>query len=226
MVLKMGHRGANGYKTENTLSSFKKAVELNIDYIELDVQVCKTGEVVVFHDAKVDRITSGKGYVADKTLIELQALTLGEGETIPTLEEVLDLVDRKTKINIEIKGEDAAKPVFNILKKYIDIKEWAWDDFIISSFNHYELLEFRKLAPEVRIGAVIAGIPIGLAECAQKVNAYSLHLSKEFVNQKIIDDAHRRGIKVFVYTLNEPSDIEKIKAMGVEGIFSDFPDRV
>ncbi len=226
MVLKMGHRGANGYEPENTLSSFKKAIELGVDYIELDVQVCKTGEVVVFHDAKVDRITSDKGYVADKTFQELRVLVLDEGETIPTLEEVLDLVDRKKKINIEIKGEGAAKPVFDILKKYIDIKGWTWDDFIISSFNHYELLDFQKLAPEVRIGAVIAGIPIGLAECAQKVNAYSLHLSKEFVNQKIIDDAHRRGIKVFVYTLNEPSDIEKIKAMGVEGIFSDFPDRL
>ena len=96
----------------------------------------------------------------------------------------------------------------------------------MSSFNHYELLEFSSCCPEVKIGAIIAGIPIGYAECAEKVKAYSFHTSKEFTNQALIDDAHLRGMQVYVYTVNDHEDIQIMKDMGVDGIFSDYPDRV
>lgn len=226
MLLKIGHRGVSGYAIENTLQSFKKALEFDLDMVEFDVLICKTGEVVVIHDYRIDRTTNGKGYVRDKTFQELRSFELGDGQKIPTLQEVLDVIDKKVKVNIEIKGEGAARPVHNVIETYKRENGWEDSDFLISSFNHYELQEFSKYNPDIKIGAVIAGIPIGYAQCAQKINPYSLHPSKEFINRELVDSAHKLGMKVFVYTVNEPEDIDRVKALGVDGIFSNFPDRI
>ncbi|MCP4649651.1 MAG: glycerophosphodiester phosphodiesterase [PVC group bacterium] len=225
-MIKIGHRGARGYEPENTILSFEKALELGVDWVELDVYRCKTGEIVAVHDRKLDRSTNGSGVVADKSFAEVRALDAGKGQHIPTLEEVLVCVDKRAKVNIEIKGEDAAKPVAEIIERYVQENGWQHEDFLVSSFNHYELLAFSRICPQVKVGAVIAGIPIGYAEGATKVNAYSVHPSKEFINQALVDDAHNRDMKVFVYTVNDPDDIERVKALGVDGIFSDFPDRL
>ena len=226
MVLKIGHRGVGGYAVGNSLESFEKALSFDIDMIELDVFICKTGEVVAMHDYRIDGTTNGTGYVCDKTFLEIKSLSLRNGQKIPTLEEVLDLVDKKVKVNIELKEGKSVEAVHNIIESYKKEKGWKDDDFLISSFDHYNLLEFSKLNPNVKIGAVIAGIPIGYAECAKKVNAYSLHASKEFINQKLVDSAHELDLKIFVYTINEPEDIDRVKSLGIDGIFSDYPDRI
>ncbi len=226
MITKFGHRGAKGYEPENTLLSFKKALELNIDFIELDVFICKTGEIVIIHNDRIDRTTNGKGYISEKTFDELRKYDAGKGQKIPTLNEVLNLVDRKVKVNIELKGEGTAKPVASIIEEYVSKKGWEFDDFLISSFNHYELKDFIKINPEVKIGALIAGIPLGYSKFAEKLNAYSVHLSKDFINKKFVGDAHKRGMKTFVYTVNDSTEINRMKALGVDGIFSDYPDRL
>lgn len=225
-MLKIGHRGVRGHAAGNSIESFKKALEFDIDMVELDVLVCKTGEVVVSHDYSLSRTTNGKGYIHDKTFKEVRSLSLENGQKIPTLEEVLDVVDKKVKVNIELKGEGGARLVHNIIESYKKEKGWKNEDFLVSSFNHYDLLEFRKLNPDINIGAVIACIPIGYAESVKKVSAYSLHPSKEFINQELVDSAHELGMKVFVYTVNEPEDIDRVKALGVDGIFSDYPERL
>lgn len=226
MITKFGHRGAAGYEPENTIKSFKKALELNVDAVELDVYVCKSGELVVIHDDKVDRTTDGEGYVIEKTLDELRSLDAGNGEKIPILSEVFDLINKQVKINIELKGAGTAKPVYELIENYVEEKDWKYDDFIISSFNHYELKKFNRLNPEVKIGALITGIPIGLAEFAEKVNADSVNLCIEFINQEFVDDAHNRGMKVNVWTVNDLDDIERMKNLNVDGMFSNFPDRL
>lgn len=225
-MLKIGHRGAMGYEPENTLRSFKKGLELGVDMVELDVYALKTGELVVIHDDKVDRTTDGHGYVMDKTFEEIKSLDAGDGEKIPTLQEVLELVDKKVQVNIELKGEGTAQPVAKVIDQYIKDKGWSGDHFIVSSFDHYELKEFNSLKPEIRIGALITGIPIGYCDYAEKVNAYSVNLNLEFINQKFVDDAHGRGLKVFVYTVNDKDDINRMKDLGVDGLFSNFPDRI
>ena len=226
MVLRIGHRGARGYEPENTRLSFQKALDLKVDMIEFDVYNCKSGEIVLFHDKRVDLLVKDSGYVTDKTLSQLKEYDLGKGEQVLTLDEALDFIDRRAKVNIEIKGEGIARAVNSIIERYIHEKKWALDDFLVSSFNHYELVEFKQLNPGINIGAIIAGIPIGYAECAAKVNAYSIHPSKEFISRSLVDDAHKRGMKVFVYTPNAPEDIKMMKSIGVDGIFSDYPDRI
>lgn len=224
--IKIGHRGARGYEPENTLRSFKKALELDVDMVELDVYVCKTAELVVIHDDKVNRTTDGTGYVTKKTLTELRDLDAGQGEKIPTLEEILDLVNNNSGVNIELKGPNTATPVADIINKYITKKYWSDNNFLVSSFNHRELAKFKKILPQVKIGALFAGIPFNYAKLAKELNAYSINLSQEFISQELVDDAHEQGLKVFVFTVNDNDDIQKIKSMGVDGIFSDFPDRL
>ena len=224
--MRIGHRGAMGYAPENTLKSFKKALELNIDAIELDVYICKSGELVLIHDDKIDRTTNGKGYVIEKTLDELKTLDAGNGEKVPLLHEALDIINKQVKINIELKGTNTAKPVNDLIEEYVKNKGWKYEHFLISSFNHYELKKFNELNPNIEIGALITGIPIGFAEFAEKVNAKYVNLSMEFINQDFVNDAHKRGLKVYVWTVNNIDDIERMKALNVDGIFSNFPDRI
>lgn len=226
MITKIGHRGAMGYAPENTLKSFKKALEFDIDAVELDVYVCKSGELVVIHDDKVDRTTNGTGYVIEKTFDELRELDAGQNEKIPLLSEVLDVIDKKVKINIELKGANTAKPVNDLIGDYVKNKGWKYEHFLISSFNHYELKQFNEINPNIEIGASITGIPIGFADFAEKVNAKYVNLCIEFINQEFVDDAHNRGMKVYVWTVNDLDDIDRMKALGIDGIFSNFPDRL
>jgi glycerophosphoryl diester phosphodiesterase len=115
----IGHRGASGYEPENTLRSFQKAIDLGVEMIELDVYTCKSGELVVMHDDKVNRTTNGNGYVFNMTLTELKTLDAGKGEKVPTLVEVFDLINKKIAINVELKGEGTAESTAELIQKYI-----------------------------------------------------------------------------------------------------------
>lgn len=223
--LKIGHRGALGYEPENTLLSFAKALELKVDAIELDVYLVD-GHLVVIHDDRVDRTTNGEGYVWDFTFEELRKLDAGKGALIPTLEEVFDLVDKKIQVNIELKGKGTAEPLNVLLKKYIQEKGWTASHFLVSSFDHHELKKFHELMPEIRIGALITALPLNYAKFAEELNAWSINPSLEFINQEFVDDAHQRGMKVLVWTVNHPDDIARMKALGVDGVFCNYPDRL
>ena len=225
-ILRIGHRGASGYEPENTLRSFKKALDLGVDMIEFDVHVCASGELVVIHDAKVDRTTNGTGYVARKTLPELQKLDAGKGERIPTLIEVLDLINQQVVVNIELKGVNTAEPVAKIISEYVTQKKWSYDKFLVSSFNHVELLKFKKLVPQVPTEALLEGVPVRLASFAQDCKAQAIGIYKDCITQEYVNDAHKRKLKVYVFTVNEPDEIERVKKLGVDGIFSNFPDRL
>lgn len=225
-VLVVGHRGASGYAPENTLLSFEKAIELGVDYIELDVHVCKTGELIVMHDALVDRTTNGTGAIADLTYAEISKLRIAQNQIVPILNQVFDCINRGCKINIELKGPNTALPVANLIKQYVTQKGWQNNDFLISSFDHHELMHFHKLLPKVPTGALFEGLPIACATFAKEAEANYVIVSYEFINKKFVQDAHKCGIKVFVYTVNEPIWIERMKQIKVDGIISNYPDRV
>jgi glycerophosphoryl diester phosphodiesterase len=220
----IGHRGACGYEPENTLISFKKALDLGVDAIELDVYALKSGELVVIHDDTVDRTTNGKGYVMEHSFESLRKLDAGKGEKIPTLQEVLDVIDRRVIVNIELKGGETSSLVAGVIDQY-KLKGWSDEHFIVSSFNHVELAAFSAIKPTIRTGALICGIPIDLAAFASKVNAYAANLSSEFITAELVGDAKARGLKVFVYTVNDEREIRKMIDLKVDGIFTNYPDR-
>lgn len=221
----IAHRGACGHEPENTLASFKKAIEQGTDAIELDVHVLRGGELVVIHDHMVDRTTNGSGYVEDFSLNDLRKLNAGNNEKVPLLSEVFDLVDRKVPVHIELKGPNTALPVAALIERYKSERNWSEDLFIVSSYNHIELAKFISLMPTVRTGALFYGVPLGHAAFAEQLGSSSVHLSTDLITQEFVNDAHARNLEVFVETVNIESEMQRMQAMGVDGIFTNFPDR-
>ena len=226
-MLRGGHRGAAGYEPENTLRSFKKALDLSVGIIELDVHRAKTGEIVSMHDKTVCRTTNGNGYVSGLTLKELLGLDAGDGEKVPTLEEVLDWVAGRAKLNIEIKSYDATEGVAKLIQDYVARGTYKYGDFVVSSFNWLALIKMRILNSQIPLGVLIHTRPLKLAFVVAKItNAYAFHPHYTLVNKKMVKKVHNKNMKLFTWTVNEREDIEKMKKLGVDGIFSDYPDRI
>ena len=216
-VLCIGHRGAKGHFPENTLPSFQHAMDLGCNWLELDVYFVG-GELLVIHDKRVDRTTDGHGLVEELKLEYLRSLDAGNGAQIPTLTEVLDLVDGRCGINVELKGTNTARPVCDLLSNY----DWPSEMFLLSSFNHKEL---AKSDPKYRRGALFDSHVPDQWQQAKQLKAWSVNLYFDHVDRKLVDEAHLLGYKVLVYTVNEVEDIKRMADCGVDGIFSDYPDR-
>ncbi len=223
---RIGHRGACGYAPENTLASMRKAIELGVDGFEFDIQLSKDNIPVVIHDATLERTTNGKGLVCDYTFQELQQLDAGNGEKIPSLKEVIEEFAYKTHLFIELKAENSVKPVMELLKHSVETMNLSYERFFICSFNHQQIAEARSLIPEIRTCALLVGIPVTLAQIAVEAGAYSLNPAIHHVNQALIDDAQKRGLKVMVWTVNEPMEIAHARSLKVDGIISNYPDRI
>ena len=228
-MLRIGHRGACGYAPENTLKSFQRAIDLGVDMIELDVQLCKSGELIVMHDDTVDRTTNGSGFVKKLKLKDLKKMDAGEGERIPTLEEVLDLVNSRVRINIELKGPKTAKPVMKLIEEYVKKKRWNLDDFIISSFSRRELKKARAINPLIQIGFLISRFRLldhWWMGFAKKIRADFIGPGLKITSKRFIRKAHKHGLRVYVWTVNESIDIKRMRKWEADGVFSNFPDRL
>ncbi len=222
----IGHRGAKGHVAENTLPSIAKAIELGVDGIEIDIFICKSGELVVFHDKKLGRLTNVQGYIESFEYDSIQKLkVLGEYK-IPTLEEVLELIDGKVFLNIELKGGGTAEPTHKILTPLIKEKKWTADQFIISSFNWEELKYFYRLNQKIPIAILTDDDPLDALPIAREVNAKAINPSFKSLNEKNVKKIQRAGFKVFPYTINDPKNIEKMLNLGVDGIITDYPEKV
>jgi glycerophosphoryl diester phosphodiesterase len=222
----IGHRGACGHAPENTLLSFRRALEMGVHGIEFDIQVSKDGEPVVIHDDTLERTTGGTGKIGDFTLQELQALDAGQGERIPSLRDVFELVDKRCRLFIELKAENATVPVAETIQHYVASGGWTYEQLYVLSFDHIQLAAMKKLLPDLRTGAGLVGIPVSLASVAQEAGAWCLSSDIRHTNRALVDDAHRRGLKSIVWTANAPAEIERARALGVDGIISDYPDRL
>lgn len=225
-TLNIGHRGAKGHEPENTLPSFQKALDFNVDGIELDVHVCKTGELIIIHDFTVDRTTNGSGAVSELSLFEIKALRIDDEIEIPTLEEVLDLVGKKCFINIELKGRHTAKPVSNLIEKYILEKEYSYDDFIVSSFQREELEMMFTINPNIHLGILTQASVDQALEWASIFSAKAIHPHFSLLTEENVQKAQEERFKVYTWTVNEIEDIERIKTYKVNGIITDFPERI
>lgn len=223
---KIAHRGASGYEPENTLIAFQKALDLNVDGIELDVHLSLDGKLVVIHDETIDRTFNGKGLVNEFTLEELKSFHGDKNQKIPTLIEVFDLIDKRFCINIELKGIGTTKPVLELVNEYVSEKNWKWNDFIISSFDWKMLEETRNLNPKIRIG-VLTEESIGDALAfAKKINAFSINPDYQLLSKENVVFMQENGFEVLAWTVNTEEAIQKMKLFKVNGIISNFPDKI
>jgi len=225
-MLKIGHRGASGYEPENTLASFQKAIELHVDQIELDVHLSADDELMVIHDETIDRVTDESGQVKEFTVPELKRFRIDKKHDIPTLSEVLDLVDQKCGVNIEIKSFEATEKVVELIEEYVDEKRWNYNQFIVSSFNWNALEQVYILNPSIRI-AVLTETNLDLAVAfAETILATAVNPYFHLLTAENTAEMQTAGFLVFPWTVNETEDIKKMKSFNVDGIISDFPDRI
>ena len=219
-MLKIGHRGAKGYVAENTLASFEKAINLAVNGIELDVHLSLDKEIVVIHDETIDRTTNGKGLVKNLSSLELQSYG------IPKLSQVLDLINNKVLVNIELKSNDIVEKVITLIDFYISDKKWNPENFIISSFNWESLSKVKSLDKNIKIG-VLTDDNLEFAMAFAKENeAFSINPHFKLLNAENVKRIQKEGFEVHTWTVNSFEDISQVKKMNVNAIISDFPDRI
>lgn len=235
-MLKIGHRGAKGYEPENTFVSFQKALDMQVDGIELDVHLSADGEIIVIHDETIDRTTNGKGFVNALSLRELKAFRIDGkydprhlaelAQQIPTLKEVFDLVNQDCFINIELKSYEATDKVVSLIEKYVTKKGWKYDRFLVSSFDWNALQQVAFLNDKIPIG-VLTETDLDLALAFAKfIQAKSIHPHFHLLTKENTAQIQEKGLQVFPWTINELEDIQKIKSFNVNGIITDFPNRI
>jgi len=216
VFLKVGHRGARAYKIENTLKSFKKAIALGVNAVELDVRKSKDGKLIIIHDNSLKRVFGKDIQVNKTTLKELKQLTENK---IPALEEALHFIDKKVeKILVELKEAGYEKKVLDIIRK-----EKLHDRVIIVSFHEQALFNVRKADSKIETGLIYAKYKNPI-DAALKVNAQYLIPFYRFTHTKNIADAHKNNLKVIVWTINTEQEAKEYRAKGVDGIASDKPD--
>lgn len=220
----IAHRGASAHAPENTMAAFQLALDMAADGIELDAMLSKDGEVVVIHDASLDRTTDGTGAVKDLTLAALQKLDAGGGERIPSLKEVLAQFGGKFLINIELKNYSS---IFDALPiKVADLVKTCngSQSILISSFNPFNLPRFHQRLPDV---------PVGLLTDKNKAknwlwrffNYDALHPHYTDVDAALVSALHAKNQQVNVWTVDDPSEIRRLSSLGVDSIITNDPQR-
>ncbi|MFA5052213.1 MAG: glycerophosphodiester phosphodiesterase family protein [Patescibacteria group bacterium] len=240
-MLKVGHRGSAGHEPENTLRSFRRAISQGADMVECDVYRCKSGEPVVIHDPTVDRTTDGHGLVHDLTLKEMKQLNIDGSETIPTLQEVLDICRGKIQVNIEIKETVDAEAALTVVKRN---NAYSWT--MISSNYTKPLQQAHRLDPHLKTALIfystktdardvmfamvcLAALPLSLRimmNHAKKAGALWINVMRQLVNDFTVSVLKKHGYNIGVWTVNTPEEIKKMKSLGVDAIISNFPDRL
>lgn len=222
-----GHRGARAVKTENTAEAFRYACASGIRWVELDVMLSRDGVPMVFHDETLDRLSETKGRLDSLTADELKNVRLAGGAGIPTLDEVLRLLNEYGGcVNIEIKpsrpelARETARAAWQV------VCENGFDDparLLFSSFAWEALEETAALAPAIRRGVLVEEVSGDWRPAARKVGAYSIHYDADLLTAPLIREIREKGYRLLAYTVNEPEKARKLRDMGVESFFCDSP---
>jgi glycerophosphoryl diester phosphodiesterase len=213
----IAHRGFAGEQPENTLRAVRAAVD-RADEIEVDVRRCDTGELVVIHDACVDRVTDGSGAVCRHSLAELRALdVLGTGEGVPTLEEVLDAVPATVGVNVELKEVGLARDVLGLAR---DVDPQV----IVSSFHANELEGCRGADASVPRAYLFEDDPENAMAFARELDCCFVHPSQDCCDERLVREAHAAGMHVNVWTVDHRDDAERLGELGVDGVIADRAD--
>jgi len=219
-MLRIGHRGAAGHVLENTLGSIEKAIELGVDYVEIDLRLTRDGHVVVLHDATIDRTTNGHGRIKDLTLAQLRRIKTKNGQYVPTLEEVLELTNGQVGLMLELKIRGLAKPVTEIVER-----SGFSGPVIYASFHHKELSRVREWFPSSTIMPLISRGLIA-PRIPAKLSAQHVGIRFDRVVKPVVASLHAAGVQVFVFTVNRAEDLARMSDIEVDGSISDYPGRL
>lgn len=226
MVLKIAHRGASNYAPENTLEAFKKAIQLKADIVEFDVHPTKDGKIIVMHDHNVKRTTDGIGLIRNLSFKEIRKFHEPNGESVPSLQDVLDMLKNRCACKIHIKDRAMEKKVIKAIEKnHIE------NSAIITSEIFSVLKKIKQLSSKIKIELGGLGfrekISIDMMiRKAKRVKADIISPHHSITTEKLVKEAHKNGLEVHVWTVNDKDTIEKMKRIGVDGITSDYPDRI
>ncbi len=211
--LTIGHRGAAGLAPENTLLSVETALSIGVDIVEIDVHRSRDGHLIVMHDERVDRTTNGSGYIRDLTLPEIRALQPG----VPLLAEVIHAVKGRAALMIELKIRGMADDV---------VATASGASVYYASFLHSELLRIRELEPAARTIALLDGIPVSPTGFALDAKATHAGIAFDSLEPEFLAALKNAGLAVFTYTVDDPRDIAYARSLEVDGLISNFPDRL
>ena len=220
-IVRIGHRGAAGHAPENTLAAIRKGISLGADFVELDVRRTRDRRLVVMHDASVDRTTDGTGPVSEMDWDELRALDAGNGERVPDVAAALAEASGHAGVMLEVK-ETGIGPD---LCRAVRASGFA-GPVIYASFLHAEILEIRRIDSLARTMALMECVPVSAASFARDAEATAVGLAVECATAGFVAALHEAGLEVFVYTVNEPRLIRSAIDLGVDGVISDYPERV
>jgi len=231
-VFIIGHRGASGHAPENTLAAFKKAVALGATFIETDLQLSRDARFVAIHDDTLDRTTNGQGKVHDQTLAALRRFDAGSwfgsdytGERIPTLEEILEFSKKNDIVfYLELKPSGSWGGEHALIGALRESGEVA--RVVVISFDHTILAGLRKIEPTLMTGVLYDGQLANPLTTAVDVGARQLVVRGDLVTPAMIVEARKRDLQVVCWTVNHPAHIRLLIAAGVDGIMSDYPDRL
>jgi glycerophosphoryl diester phosphodiesterase len=234
----VAHRGATGYAPENTIAAFDKGVEMKADYIEIDVQRSKDGELVIIHDTTVDRTTDGTGYVKDLTFEQIRSLDAGswkgeqfKGEKIPTFDEILDRYHGQTGILIELKAPELYPGIEEqVAEKLIErnLDKPQNEKIIIQSFNFESMKITNNLLPKVPIGVLTSNRAHTTAQALQEFSVYADYFNPSYgiVTEELVNQVHTHGMKIQSWTVRSHEAAQFLLDMNVDGIITDYPDYV
>jgi glycerophosphoryl diester phosphodiesterase len=224
-MINIAHRGASGAYPENTLLAFRKALEFGAGWIELDVHLSADGELVVIHDEQLERTTDGRGAVRARALSELRRFDAGRGERIPLLREVLELVAGRAVLNVELKGRGSAEPTARLLSEWLEQGRLTAADLLVSAGDRQQLAVFRSLRSDLRLAVIYDRKPEHWWRLAEELQLWSLHIDRSLVTGELVEEAHRRGLRLLVFTVNDRSELLRLRQLGVDGVFTDYPER-
>jgi glycerophosphoryl diester phosphodiesterase len=220
--LHIGHRGAAGHAPENTLLSIEVAIRMGVDAVELDVQQTRDAQLVIIHDWRVDRTLDGEGYVAELTLQELRRMrTKQGGQPVPTLAEALACVNGRTGVMLELKVPAIAAHVAAAVNDSNSAQRTMY-----ASFIHSEILTLRRADPQATTIALIDAIPVNPIAFATDAHATHAAVAMNSLTKYFVDALHEAGFSIFTYTADDPFEVGHAMRCGVDGIISNYPDRL
>lgn len=219
-MLIYGHRGSSGTAPENTLAAFEEALADGADGVEFDVQATADGVPVVLHDRDLSRTTTGRGNVDALTLDEVRRFDAGHGQRVPTLEEVLDLVAGRLRLDVELKQAGIEREVLDLLDRY-PAAEWA-----ISAFDWTVLTTVRGLAPEAELWPLTVACGENAIDFARSVDAAAIALRGDVVTREVVARLAEAELGLVVWTVNEVEEARSARELGVDVLISDVPGAI